>query len=141
MSVRRHGLRISEVAKRAGVSVQTLRFYERRGLLGPPPRTESGYRDYPDDAVLRVRFIKRAQRLGFTLDEVSRLLELRDCSADACEASLSLASAKLTSIRARIQELVALASELQQMAQACETRASASCCPFLEALEPPLPPG
>ena len=68
---------ISEAAREAGVNVQTLRYYERRGLLPAPPRGGSGYREFPADAVQVVRFIKRAQELGFTLDEVEELIELR----------------------------------------------------------------
>jgi DNA-binding transcriptional MerR regulator len=71
-------LRIGEVAGRAGVNVQTLRFYERRGLLPEPPRRASGYREYAPESVRRVRFIKRAQELGFTLAEVEELLRLRE---------------------------------------------------------------
>ena len=68
---------ISEAAEQAGVNVQTLRYYERRGLLPKPPRQTSGYREFPDDAVRVVRFIKRAQELGFSLNEVEELLRLR----------------------------------------------------------------
>lgn len=69
-------MRTSELAGRAGVNSETLRYYERRGLLDEPPRTSGGYRDYPDGAVELLRFIKRAQELGFTLDEVEELLDL-----------------------------------------------------------------
>src|SRR4029077_13242969 len=71
-------MRIGAAAEQAGVNVQTLRYYERRGLLPRPPRRMSGYRDFPDDAVRIVRFVKRAQDLGFTLDEVEELLRLRN---------------------------------------------------------------
>jgi len=74
-------IRIGEVAARAGVNVQTLRYYERRGLLKPPARRPSGYREYSPDAVRVVRFIKRAQQLGFTLDETGELLRLRTLRA------------------------------------------------------------
>ena len=69
-------LRSGELAKQAGVNVETLRVYERKGILPQPPRRASGYREYPPDAVDRIRFIKRAQELGFTLKEIKELLEL-----------------------------------------------------------------
>ena len=71
-------MRIGTAAAQAGVNIQTLRYYERRGLLPRPPRRTSGYREFPDDAVRIVRFIKRAQDLGFTLDEIEELLRLRN---------------------------------------------------------------
>ena len=74
-------MQTGEVAARAGVNIQTLRYYERRGLLGRPPRTASGYRRYSEDAVRIVRFVKRAQELGFTLDEAEQLLRLRRVSS------------------------------------------------------------
>jgi MerR family mercuric resistance operon transcriptional regulator len=70
-------LKTGELAKRAGVNVETLRFYERKGLLPEPQRRASGYRDYPEESVTRIRFIKRAQGLGFSLDEIHELLALR----------------------------------------------------------------
>ena len=78
---------ISEAAEQAGVNIQTLRYYERRGLLPKAPRRASGYREFPDDAVRIVRFIKRAQDLGFSLDEVEELLRLRRHSAATARAS------------------------------------------------------
>src|SRR6476646_3468800 len=74
----RSEMRIGTAAEQAGVNVQTLRYYERRGLLPRPPRRTSGYREFPDDAVRMVRFIKRAQELGFSLDQVEQLLKLRN---------------------------------------------------------------
>ncbi|TCM37031.1 DNA-binding transcriptional MerR regulator [Kribbella sp. VKM Ac-2568] len=80
-------MRTSEVADRAGVSTETLRYYERRGLLTAPPRTTGGFRDYPAAAVELLRFIKRAQELGFTLDEVEELLHLDTGGPDSCDAA------------------------------------------------------
>ena len=71
------GLKVGEVAKKAGVNLQTIHYYERRGLLPQPPRTGSNYRAYPEDSVRRVQFVKRAQELGFTLKEIKELLSLR----------------------------------------------------------------
>ena len=71
------GLKIGQVAKGAGVGVETIRFYERRGLIDDPPRTGSGYREYSEEAVSRIRFIRRASELGFSLNEIQELLELQ----------------------------------------------------------------
>ena len=78
------GLTIGELAKRAGVGVETVRFYEREGLVAPPPRTGSGYRQYPADTVSRLRFIQRAKELGFSLREIGELISLRLDPAVPC---------------------------------------------------------
>src|SRR5882757_2423867 len=85
------GMRTSELAGRAGVNAETLRYYERRGLLAEPPRTLGGYRDYPVSAVGLLRFVKRAQALGFTLDEVEELLQLDTGGPDSCDGARTLA--------------------------------------------------
>src|SRR3546814_15766621 len=87
-------MRSSEPAQRASVNTETLRYYERRGLLQPPPRTPGGYRDYPPAAVELLRFIKRAQELGFTLDEVEELLHLNAGGPDSCDAARELAQSR-----------------------------------------------
>ena len=80
-------MRTSELADRVGVNVQTLRYYERRGLLSPPRRSQSGYRDYPDSTVGTLRFVRRAQQLGFTLDEVAELVDLAAGGPRACDSA------------------------------------------------------
>jgi len=70
-------LTIGQVAKRSGIGLETVRFYERKGLVEEPPRTDSGYRQYPENVVARIRFIRRAKELGFKLSEISELLSLR----------------------------------------------------------------
>jgi MerR family mercuric resistance operon transcriptional regulator len=84
-------MRTSELAGQVGVNAETLRYYERRGLLSEPPRTSGGYRDYPPTAVDLLRFIKRAQELGFTLDEVEELLHLDRATCDLPRADRSCA--------------------------------------------------
>src|SRR5947207_8618564 len=96
---------ISEAAEQAGVNVQTLRYYERRGLLPKPPRRASGYREFPDDAVRVVRFIKRAQELGFTLDEVEELLRLRRNSGRNRERIRPIAERRIRQIDKKLAEL------------------------------------
>jgi DNA-binding transcriptional MerR regulator len=88
-------MRIGEVAAAAGCSIQTLRYYERRGLLQAPERTAAGYRQYPPDTVRLIRFIKRAQDLGFTLDEIEELLKLRDATGKRRGEIRSVAKAKM----------------------------------------------
>jgi DNA-binding transcriptional MerR regulator len=127
-------MRTGEVAARAGVNIQTLRYYERRGLLGRAPRTAAGYRRYPGDAVLVVRFIKRAQELGFSLDEVGELLRLR-CVSDARRRSArGLAVAKIGDIESKIRQLEAMRTALAHLVSACCDDRAAE-CPILEALE------
>jgi len=127
-------LSIGEVATHAGVNVQTLRFYERRGLLEEPPRGVTGYREYPDDSVQRVRFIKRAQGLGFTLTEVQQLLHLRDDPAMPCKKVRQNARAKVDEIDEKLRRLRVMRSALKALLTSCaENRAHH--CPLLEALD------
>jgi Hg(II)-responsive transcriptional regulator len=128
-------LRIGEVAARAGVNVQTLRYYERRGLLAEPERTASGYRLYPSEAVQLVRFIKRAQELGFSLNEIEQLLRLRDDRASSCEEVQALAEAKIDTIEAKIRQLAALREALEVLVRSCERGDADRECPILEAIE------
>ena len=105
-------LRIGEVAGRAGVNVQTLRFYERRGLLPEPPRRASGYREYAPESVRRVRFIKRAQELGFTLAEVEELLRLREDPRIPCREVRATAETKIADIEEKMRRLRAMRAAL-----------------------------
>lgn len=127
-------MQTGEVAARAGVNIQTLRYYERRGLLGRPPRTASGYRRYSEDAVRIVRFVKRAQELGFTLDEAEQLLRLRRVSPARQSSVRALATAKVADIESKMRQLAAMRAALQQMLSACCGDGALE-CPILEALE------
>ena len=127
-------MQTGEVAARAGVNIQTLRYYERRGLLGRPPRTESGYRRYSEDAVRIVRFVKRAQELGFTLDEAEQLLRLRRVTPARRSSVRALATAKVADIESKMRQLAAMRAALQQMLSACCGDGALE-CPILEALE------
>ncbi|MBI2843908.1 MAG: MerR family DNA-binding protein [Armatimonadetes bacterium] len=126
---------IGQVAIQAGVGVETIRFYERRGLIEEPPRRDSGYREYPQEAVTRLRFIKHAQRLGFTLAEISELLSLRVDPNTSCADIKGLAEAKIADIEGRIQALEKMKSVLLDLNAQCGGRGSTSECPILEALE------
>lgn len=131
----RETLRTGEVAAQAGVNVQTLRYYERRGLLRQPERRASGYREYLPDAVQLVRFIKRAQELGFTLTEIEDLLLLRDNQKASCREVRAAAQAKIEDIEQKIQALLLMKRALRVLVSSCTSDASVRYCPILEALD------
>jgi MerR family mercuric resistance operon transcriptional regulator len=127
------GLRIGEVATRAGVNLQTIRYYEREGLLVAPPRTPSGYRIFPNNAVVRVRFIKRAQELGFSLREIRGLLSLPAIAG--AEQVRALARAKIADIEEKMRTLEVMKNTLTALADRCPGCGPLSECPILDALE------
>ncbi len=133
------GMRSSELAERAGVNSETLRYYERRGLLQPPPRTLGGYRDYPPAAVELLRFIKRAQELGFTLDEVEELLHLDAGGPESCDAARELAETRRADLEARIADLQRMRDSLNELIATCERPAEDRACALLEAIANPTP--
>jgi len=128
-------VRTGELAKRAGVNVQTLKYYERRGLLLEPNRRASGYREYDADAVLRVRFIKRAQELGFSLAEIAELLTLRLAAERSRPEVRTLAADKLRTIDGKVRQLLAMREALSRLLDACQGESGALDCPIIEALE------
>lgn len=131
-------LNIGEVAKRAGVGVDTVRFYERQGLIDEPPRRPSGYRQYPPDTVQRVRFIRRAKELGFTLPEIQDLISLRNVGRGAQRKEvLALAKAKLRDIDQRLAKLQAMRSALDGLIETCACGQGRPVCPILAALDEP----
>lgn len=101
-------MRIGELARRTATTVDTLRFYERRGVLAPPARSANGYRDYPDAAVERVRLVRRALAVGFTLRELERILRQRDQGGVPCREARALLAEKLAEVKRRRRELAAL---------------------------------
>lgn len=130
-----NSLRVSEVARQAGVNLQTIHYYERRGLLPRPPRSASNYRMYPNDAVLRVRFIKRAQELGFTLKEIETLLSLRADPGSDCTRVRREAEAKLRDIDQKLHTLKAMRKVLSGLIAECSSEAPLVQCPILSALD------
>ena len=128
------GMKIGEAAREAGVNLDTLRYYERRGLLPEPPRRPSGYRVFDDGTVRRVRFIKRAQELGFTLNEIRDLMELRLAPEASCRDVRDKAAAKIASIAAKIQQLRSMREALEGLTAACSGRGSVEECPILASL-------
>lgn len=127
---------IGEVARRVGIGVETVRFYEREGLVAPPPRSASGYRLYPDEAVDRLRFIRRAKELGFTLEEIRGLLDLRVRPGAACDDAREIAVARLADLEARIADLRRLAEVLRRLITACDADRDSPDCPILDAIAP-----
>lgn len=128
-------LTTGDLAERSAVNVQTLRYYERRGLLPEPPRSESGYRQYPRSAVSRIRFIKRAQGLGFTLGQIEDLLGLRVDPAESCDAVRERAIAHREEIEGKIGDLARMRDALEELIAACEAEREPVECPILETLE------
>ena len=134
-------MRSAQVAAEAGVNLQTLRYYERRGLLPEPPRLESGYRAYHPDAVRTVRFVKTAQRLGFALEEIELLLDLAAGGPANCEAAQALAAEKAAELERRIQNLAAMRDSLLQLVATCERPKARRHCPLLDAIDHEAGPG
>lgn len=128
-------LTIGKTARAAGVGVETVRFYERRGLIEEPPRLASGYRQYSMDTVRRLQFIKRAKELGFTLKEIGELLALRTHPSTCCADIRSEAETKIADIEQKIQDLKRMKSALRHLANACNRQDSLDECPILNALD------
>ena len=125
---------IGQAAERAGVNVQTLRYYERRGLLPKPPRRASGYREFSDDAVRVVRFVKRAQDLGFSLDEVTELLRLRRNSGRNKDRIRSIAERRIRQIDRKLAELERMKRALRTLVHSCHAGTTLE-CPIIDALD------
>ena len=130
-----YGLTIGDVAKRADVHVETLRYYERRGLMARPPRSMSNYRLYPEDTVRRLRFIKHAQALGFSLKEIKELLSLRAAPKARCADVRERAEAKIKDIEEKIRSLQAMKKALAKLVAECVGREPITDCPILDALD------
>ena len=128
-------LTIGQTAAAADVNVQTIRYYERRGLLAAPQRTVSGYRQYAPDVVQRLRFIEHAQQLGFSLSEIQDLLALRIRHTRACDAVERKTRQKIALVVRKIDDLQRIRRTLEQLAAACASRQPTDDCPILDALE------
>jgi MerR family copper efflux transcriptional regulator len=128
-------LTIGEVASRAGIGVETIRFYERRGLLSEPARNPSGYRQYQEEDIARLFFIKRAKGLGFTLKEVKELLSLRLDPVAACAEVQRRAEAKIGDIEAKLKSLERMKKALVKLVATCQGHGETSNCPILESLD------
>ena len=119
---------ISRAARLAGVGIETIRYYQRRGLIEEPPKPLEGYRHYPEQTISQIRFIKRAQELGFTLREIESLLQLGE---QQCSETRALAGAKLELVRRKIEDLVGIRKTLEHLIEHCETRREGEACPII----------
>ncbi len=124
----------SELAKRGGVNLETIRYYERTGLLPKPPRSGVGYRLFSSESVRRVRFIKRAQELGFSLKEIRELLALRIAPGSTRADVRKRAETKIVDIEGKVQHLRAMKKALVRLTESCCGSGPASDCPILESL-------
>lgn len=127
-------MNIGQIASRAGVRPATIRYYEQRGLIIEAPRTASGYRQYGHDTVNRLRFIKHAQRIGFSLQDIHELLELHLHDTEACPQVQSRATQKIRAIKERIGELTRMQRLLEGLVATCSASASTGDCPLMASL-------
>ena len=134
MDTRAAGLMIGKVAQSAGLAIDTVRYYEREGLLEKPARTASGYRQYTPEAVARLRFIRQAKDLGFSLSEIKELLALRVTPGKSCADVRAHAEHKVADVDRRIASLKRMRGALVKLASACSGSGPVSQCPILEAL-------
>lgn len=123
------------VGKRAGVKIDTLRFYEKKGLLPMPHRTESNYRIYGEDTISRVQFIKRAQELGFSLKEIKELLSLKASPRSKCGSVRKKAETKIDEIENKVADLKRMQRSLRKLARECKGNGSVTQCPILESID------
>jgi Hg(II)-responsive transcriptional regulator len=123
------------VAKQAKVNIETIRYYERRGLLMPDGHRDSGYRIYSDEAVKRLRFIKHAQNLGFTLKEIAGLLRLRVSRSARCPDVKKRATQKLQDVEKKLHQLRAMQRTLKHLIRICRQQGTTDQCPILKSLE------
>jgi len=130
------GRTIGQLAREAGVHVETIRYYERIGLIEQPETPREGWRSYGDTALRRVRFVKRAQALGLSIDDARELLALRADPARDCAEAQRVANEKIAEIDGKIRELKRLRAALQALADACPGSGPPALCPILDLLEP-----
>lgn len=123
------------VARAAGVNLETIRYYERQGLVPRPPRNRANYRLYPKETVARVRFVKRAQELGFSLREIKELMSLRATPGTRCSAVRRRAEAKIQGIDEKVRTLRTMRQALGELLTQCSGRAPVSECPILGCLD------
>lgn len=129
------GLKISQVAKEAGVNIETVRYYERLQLISEPERTESGYRAFPPEVVQRIRFIKRSQDLGLTLSEISELLTMTESGIYGCREVREFAYNKIEEIELKIRDLQNIKSILEDLSSKCSDGGPIDECPIIESLQ------
>lgn len=134
------GRSIGDLARVSGVNLETVRYYERIGLMPSPPRTEGGHRIYGDEHRRRLDFIRRGRNLGFTLEDIRTLLQLSETCSQPCGAVVEIASAHLSSVQARLAELTRLEEKLSAAVARCGEDPRNPGCPVIEMLEHDIPP-
>ena len=125
---------IGELAKQAKVNIETIRYYERRGLVADPPRNKSGHRQYSSEAVKRTVFIKRCQSLGFSLKEIQEILELKMTRQSTCADMKDRVTEKVLAVNEKIDELVQIRDALDRLLERCTGKGPIGKCPILEEL-------
>ncbi|MCH7322111.1 Hg(II)-responsive transcriptional regulator [Solibacillus sp. MA9] len=126
--------RISELAEKCNVNKETIRYYEKKGLLSEPSRTDSGYRVYSDDTVNRINFIKRMQDLGFSLAEINKLLGVVDKDNERCRDMYDFVSQKIDDVQDKIRDLKRIENMLIKLKECCPDEKSLHECPIIETL-------
>ncbi|AKC87088.1 heavy metal-responsive transcriptional regulator [Pseudoxanthomonas suwonensis] len=127
-------MKIGELARKAGVNIDTVRYYERQGLLPPARRLASGYREYAEADLRRLRFVRQARALGFTLEDIGELLSLSSRGDNDMAGMKATAAARLADVDARIAELARIRDALRSLVDACPGHGSVEGCPILRAL-------
>lgn len=130
-----NGMTIGQLAKKSGIGVESIRFYERCGLILQPERPSSGFRRYPEDVLARLQFIRGAKDLGFSLREIAELLALRRHPGDSCQAVRAQAETKVGEIDMKIRALRQMRGELMNLVDSCSGRGLISACPILDSFE------
>ncbi|NNF05262.1 MAG: heavy metal-responsive transcriptional regulator [Candidatus Eisenbacteria bacterium] len=130
-----NSMTIGQLAKQTKIGLETIRFYERVGLIKSPPRRSSGYRAYPPETVRRVRFIRTAKELGFSLQEIGELLSLRVDPVESCGHVKTIAEHKILDMEQRIKTLQRMRRSLRRLVTACDAREATSDCPILDSLD------
>ena len=125
----------SELAKKCGINIETLRYYEKRKLIDPPSRSDAGYRLYEIEDLVKIRFIKNAKNLGFTLKEIAELMKLRIRTNVSCESVLAKARTKREEVKGKINALQSMKKVLDQLVRKCEQSVPTEDCPILESFE------
>jgi len=125
---------IGQVAKQAGVSVETIRYYEKEGLIEEPERKESGYRQYKGDAIARLSFIQQAKELGFSLKEIGELMSIKSDTNTVCSDVKQLAQEKLDDVECKIKMLQRMRKSVKKLIDVCPGQAPINDCPILDAL-------
>lgn len=128
-------MKIGEIAKRANVNIQTLRYYEKRGIISPPVVKDSGYRLYTEETLKTILFIKHAQELGFSLEQIKELLNLRIPSKSRCQKVRKRALEKLTEVQEKMKMLRRIEKNLKGLVKDCESNKTSSNCPIIEKIE------